>query len=209
MSALISKVLEGYMDYTLEHEKRPLSVYKFCKTYKIKEGDFYKSFANLSQVEETFWKQLINSSFETALKHCDENADSSEKLLNFYYVLLENMNLNRSFILFVLEGKEKLMKTLSIARKPLLEVFKALNSNFKPLEIISDDLSAKVSDETLFLQFIAIVKFWTNDSSLDKEKTEALVEKSIRLLNDVNQSLPIDSFMDLGKFILGEIKSFR
>ena len=101
------------------------------------------------------------------------------------------------------------MKSLSIARKPLLEVFEALNSTFKPLEIISDELSAKVSDETLYLQFIAIVKFWTNDSSLDKEKTEALVEKSIRLLNDVNKSLPIDSFMDLGKFILGEIKTFR
>ena len=209
MSSTISKVLEGYMDYTLEHEKRPLSVYKFCKTYKIKEGDFYKSFANLSQVEEKFWEQIIHSSFDTALEHCSEEADSSEKLLNFYYVLLENMNLNRSFILFTLEGNEKFMKSLSLARKPLMHVFTSLHTSFKPLELISNDLSIKVSSETLFLQFVSVVKFWTNDSSIDKEKTEALVEKSTRLLNDVNQSLPVDSLMDFGKFILGELKSFK
>ena len=44
-------ILSMYMDSVLEHEKFPLSVYKFCKTNEIDEQDFYKSYASLDTIK--------------------------------------------------------------------------------------------------------------------------------------------------------------
>ena len=53
---------------------------------------------------------------------------------------------------------------------------------------------------------MTIFKFWLHDTSQGFEKTDAFIEKSVRLTNEMVHALPVDSIMDFGKFIIKEMK---
>lgn len=46
-------ILTAYIDFSLEHEIAPKSVYKFCKELAIDEATFYGHFSSLEAVAES------------------------------------------------------------------------------------------------------------------------------------------------------------
>ena len=71
---------------------------------------------------------------------------------------------------------------------------------------ISPEIFEKLTEEGLFTQFMTIYKFWLRDTSSDFEKTDAFIEKSVKLAIDLTNVPALDSIMDYGKFVLGEFK---
>ena len=69
------KIVTAYINQFQENEKRPKSVYKFCKHAKIDEKDFYASFSSLNQIESFFWKHL----FKASLKE-DPSLDNAKEI---------------------------------------------------------------------------------------------------------------------------------
>lgn len=207
---LKEKIVSEYMEYVLSHEKKPVSVYKFCKSLKITEKDFYAVFASFDALERHIWKALIDKSVHVLRQ--DERYDelsSSEKLLSFYYTLFENFALNRSYILFSIDyPKNGMLSILKHLRRPVLHYLETLDlmPNLPLVNKIPSDILEKGPREIIWIQFVSIFKFWINDDSPDFEKTDAFIEKSVKFASDLSSALPFESMLDYGKFLFTEGK---
>ena len=49
--------------------------------------------------------------------------------------------------------------------------------------------------------FLFILHFWLNDTSKGFEKTDVLIEKLIHTSQELSNSKPMESLIDLGKFL--------
>ena len=52
-------ILGFYIDYFLENNKAPHSVYKFAKQYNFDEAVFYANFSSFEQIEKNFFTSLF------------------------------------------------------------------------------------------------------------------------------------------------------
>lgn len=116
--------------------------------------------------------------------------------------------LNRSYILFSLEqGDNKLDK---------LAQLKSLRSHFKGfakglIEEGNDEKDLKITQHPVGLfseaawgQLLFLLKFWLEDNSPSFEKTDALIEKSVKVAFEVFDNTRLDTLLDLGKFLWKE-----
>jgi hypothetical protein len=129
-----------------------------------------------------------------------------EKLLAFYFTLLEVLKPKRSFVNFSLSEvkKPELMPAfLKGFREKYTDFVKDLiRESIDKGEIVDRPLVGSRYDEGLWVQFLFILNFWLRDRSLKFEKTDAAIEKSVHLSFDLMGRSFVDSFVDLGKFIV-------
>lgn len=200
------EILEAYIDYVLDHEKRPSSSYKFAKSIEIDESSFYKSFGSVDQIEAYFWHELISKSKELYDKSVEEDLDIENKILSFYFILFENLTLNRSFVLQLSNCKNSFGPIEGDLRKALKPILADFSLEFETmLHSLNQEVGEKVTEAALWVQFMTIYNFWKKDRSTEFEDTDAFIEKSIRLSSELSKSLPIESILDYGKFVM---KSF-
>ena len=157
-------ILDGYIDYLLTEESKPLSIYKFCKHLEVSDQEFYDHFGSFDQVEDYFWSQLINHSI--ALVHEEKEDSVHHQILSFYYTLFENFKLHRSFILFLYQQKSNVFHfefRLRKSIKPHLAEFS--QSITTPIHIVSEELGDKLTEEGMWLHFISLFNFWLKDDS--------------------------------------------
>ena len=163
-------LIAAYMDYVLEHETVPKSIYNFCKLIKIKEEDFYLFYGSLESLKKGIWEQIFTSTLSLMKKNKDyENFSNKDKMLTFFYTFFETLTLNRSYVLFTLKHSGGTMKNL--------EEVKGLRKHIKGFskDLIEDgnvDKNFKITkhnpqlfSEGAWLQFLFLLKFWTNDDS--------------------------------------------
>lgn len=203
-------VLGFYMDYVLEHEQHPKSVYKFAKDHKFKEQEFYQFYGSIEALKKDIWNQLYHNASQL-LEHNEEveGYSSREKMLTFFYTLFEIFTANRSYILYVLDEHEDHMKNL--------KQLKGLRKHIKEFasELIEDDndekankilqKNTKLYSEGAWIQFLFLLKFWRDDNSANFEKTDVAIEKSVNTIFDVFDNTPLDKVFDFGKFIYKEV----
>lgn len=202
---LISK----YMQYVLDNEQPPNSVYKFCASIKIEESAFYQYFASLDVLEAAFFEELHNKVL-TLLNNNEayHSYDDANKLLSYYFTFFEMATANRSYILRSLKNEKNPMQSyqkLGAIRKHFLEFANSvLENNYKlPSEQLKK-IEAKLLQEGAWLQFILTFKFWMKDTSPNFEKTDVLIEKSVKASFEILEAFPIESVLDLGKFLWKE-----
>jgi hypothetical protein len=86
-------------------------------------------------------------------------------------------------------------------------VLKELSHELKTsLDNLPQGIGQKITSQGLWLQFTAIFKFWIKDDSPNLESTDAFIEKTVQLSTEISNSLPLESIIDYGKFILKEAK---
>ncbi len=202
-------IVKSYMDYVLETETFPKSVYKFCKENKFKEEEFYQFYGSLESLQKGIWEKF----FANTIKLIKGNKDYSDfsnkdKMLTFFYTFFEVFTLNRSYVLFALQQDKNPLKNLT--------QLKGLRINVKDFakELIDEGNSNKTSkftrhnptlySEGAWLQFLFVLKFWMNDDSPGFEKTDMAIEKSINTIFDVFENTPLDNIVDFGKFLYKE-----
>jgi glutamine synthetase adenylyltransferase len=114
--------------------------------------------------------------------------------------MFELMKSNRSYVLWSL-GEKDLKK---------LREFKDLREHLRifikrAMETQNEDnmqmLRSNSIAELFWIQFLSILKYWTQDRSPAFEKTDVLIEKSSAVFNDLTQANPLNHLVDLGKFI--------
>src|SRR6186713_2504380 len=94
------RIHKAYMEYLLTHGVRPVSVYKFCLDAGFTEQEFYDQFGSFESLERSIWKGFIDKT--TGRLQADEafsGFTAREKILAFYFTLLEELRAHRSFIL--------------------------------------------------------------------------------------------------------------
>lgn len=203
------KIIEMYMDYVLEHETIPKSIYKFCKLNKFTEAEFYQFFGSLEGVQKSIWNKFFSNTINLMEKNKKYGQFTNrEKMLTFFYTFFESLTLNRSYVLFALKDQKSMLKSL--------EQLKGLRKNIKSFaaELINEanaDKALKVTkhnpslfSEGAWLQFLFVLKFWMDDDSAGFEKTDMAIEKSINTIFDVFDNTPLENIIDFGKFLYKE-----
>lgn len=205
------QLMELYSDYLLSNGKRPVNVYVFMKDNKAEESDFYQFFSGFETLENEYLKHFFQKSLELTGKIKGYKAfGAKEKLLNFYFVFFENLNLNRSLVLQLLGDKKDIrsLKRLSSLRNIHRDFLKSIDFEQLPL---AGDIPGKVKafgdrsrEETLWLHFLSIIDFWKNDRSPEFESTDIYIEKTIDTGFDLIYNSPLQKILDVGKFLWKE-----
>ncbi|TYB74340.1 TetR family transcriptional regulator C-terminal domain-containing protein [Bizionia myxarmorum] len=202
-----TKLISFYMDYVLTHNHAPKTVYAFAKDNNFDEADFYKNYASFDALEKSIFKVFFYNSIEILEKSEEyQHFDARNKLLSFYFTFFENLTANRSYVVYAL--KDKGMKSLS----SLSELRHAFKKYIDMLDIETLDIKepriVKIQDfskqESFWIQFMMIMKFWLDDTSPSFEKTDIFIEKSVHAGFDLMDIKPLKSVIDLGKFIFKE-----
>lgn len=202
-------VITAYMDYVLEHEKTPKSVYKFAKDNNMSEADFYNFFGNFDGLRKDIWNTFFTMTMDVAHKN-EEYAHFSnrEKMLTFFYTFFELLTLNRSYVLFTLKENQHMMNKM--------EQLKGLRKHVKGFakELIQErnenktnillERSETIYSEGAWVQMLFLMKFWMDDDSAGFEKTDMAIEKSVNTIFDVFDNIPLDAVLDFGKFLWKE-----
>lgn len=203
------QIIGMYMDYVLEHEIVPKSIYKFCKSNAIQEEEFYHFFGSVEGLQAAIWEKFYSNTINVMAKNEDyESFSNQDKMLTFFFSLFELLTMNRSYVLFALKKHDSMLKNLS--------QLKGLRSNIKTFAsaLVQDgnaDKSFKITkkspqlySEGTWVQFLFLLKFWMEDTSAGFEKTDLAIEKSVKTIFDVFENTPLESIIDFGKFLYKE-----
>lgn len=202
-------IVAMYMNYRLDHSDRPKSVYQFAKDNGFEEALFYTFFGTLESVEKEVYKAFIRKTIEMIQKDASyQEYDMKSKMLSFYFTFFEMLTANRSYVLLTLKEHKNQLKNLA--------VLSTIREDFKNyvLNIVTDDIRTqyerfqniqeKAIQESSWLQFLLILKFWIDDESAGFEKTDIFIEKSVKAVYEVFDIAPLESVIDLGKFLFQE-----
>lgn len=198
-----------YMNFILENDTKPKSVYAFAKANNFEESQFYTHFGSFEAIEKTIFKTFFETTV-SVLNASKEYAafDNRNKLLSFYFTFFENLSANRSYVLLVLKNNKDHLKNLTT----LSELKKDFTSYIDDLEIETIDfkekrivqLQQKGIKESAWIQLLITINFWMNDSSAAFEKTDIFIEKSVNTSFDLIETTPLKNMIDLGKFLYKE-----
>ena len=203
------KIVSMYMNYTLEYNEKPKSVFHFTKINDFTEAEFYTYFGTLEIIEKEIFNMFFDKTIELLNKNTDyEVYDMKSKLLSFYFTFFELVTANRSYVVLTLKQHQNQLKNVMIL-SDLRKKFKTYIS-----EIITDDFRTqqeklqefqeKATTESFWFQFLLTIKFWLDDSSAAFEKTDIYIEKSVKASFELMNITPLDSLIDFGKFIFKE-----
>lgn len=203
------KIVSMYMNYRLENNDQPKSVYQFSKINGFEESQFYSFFGTLESVEKEIFKIFLENTVALIKKDpAYEAYDMKGKILSFYFTFFELLSANRSYVVMSLKEHQNQLKNLM--------QLSALRIEFKNYitQIISDEVRTqhekfqnfqeKAIQETSWIQFLLTMKFWLDDESPAFEKTDIYIEKSVKATFELMNIAPIDSIIDFGKFIFKE-----
>jgi hypothetical protein len=207
-------VIGFYMDYFLEHNKKPNTVYQFAKLNNFEEAEFYKHFTNFETIDETIFEVFFEQTLQLLQKSDEyETYDAKTKLLSFYYTFFEILTANRSFVVAILnhdKNQLKNIKKLDLLRKHFKNFFQSLE--IEKLDLQQEKLiefQEKSMNEMAWIQFALLMKFWIDDTSSSFEKTDIFIEKSVNASFDLMDIKPLKSLFDLGKFMWKEKVSMK
>lgn len=203
------QIVSWFMNYVLEHDQEPASVYKFCKTYNLEESSFYDHFGSFGSIKSSIFSTFLDNTLDLLQK--DEaytNSNARNQLLSFYYTFFEILTANRSYVVLVLRSKKQVLDNLKTLHK-LREGFTTYvdSLDIKTLDIDQEQIKKfqrKAISEGAWGQLLFTLKFWLDDNSPSFEKTDILIEKSVNSSFDVLEATPLQSLVDLGKFIFKE-----
>jgi len=207
-------VISAYMDYVLEHDQRPKSVFAFAKENNFDEAGFYNFFGSFEAVEQAIFKAFFDNTLKV-LHQSEEfmEYDARNKLLSFYFTFFENLTANRSYVVYALNRHKHNMKTLRVLSKLQHEFGKFIdNLEIETLNLNEENLNkvqAAAIRNSAWLQLLMTIKFWLDDTSASFQKTDIFIEKSINASFELLNIKPVQSILDLGKFMFKEKMNFK
>ena len=207
-------IISAYMDYVLEHDQKPKSVFAFAKENNFDEAKFYAFFGSFEAVEQAIFKVFYDNTIK--LLHQSEEFsgyDAKNKLLSFYFTFFENMTANRSYVVYALSNHKQNLKALQTLSALQKEFGKFIDELGIETFNMNEEKLNKVQDATLrnsaWIQLLMTINFWLEDTSASFQKTDIFIEKSINASFELLNIKPIQSLIDLGKFMFKEKMNIR
>lgn len=194
-----------YILYLLRNGKAPVTVFSFCEQLEINENDFYAEFNSFKVLESSIWELFFIQTIE-AINQDEEFSSytAQEKVLSFFYTIIEVFKQNRSFVILKLgdiSRKDFRPKTLDAFRVLFNNwVLEVVNKGLETEEIATRPIVTDKYNEVLWGQFLYVLRVWMNDESKDFQTTDAAIEKTSALLFELMKKGPIDLLIDFLKF---------
>jgi hypothetical protein len=202
-------IISAYMDYVLEHNQKPKSVFAFAKENNFDEAKFYDFFGSFEAVEQAIFKAFFDNTLK--LLHQSEEFsgyDAKNKLLSFYFTFFENLTANRSYVVYALNKhriKIEVLKSLTLLQNEFGKFIDDLG--IETINMNEENLNkaqALTIRNSAWLQLLVTIKFWLKDSSASFQKTDIFIEKSLNATFELMNIKPLQSIVDLGKFMFKE-----
>ncbi len=206
-----AQIRKAYIHFLLENGKAPASVYTFCQNLKLEESEFYSLYSSFQAIDQDILVQHFTEVTELLEKdEAYQSYSAREKYTAFLYAWVEHsLNLRSLFLMWHAQEKNPLMQAAYLkSLKPNFEDWAdgILSEAMDTREAVRRPLLSDRYPDALFMQFMWVHQFWMKDVSPQFEKTDAAIEKSVRLAFDLMGQGALDSAMDLGKFLLQQIK---
>ncbi|MGJ8744963.1 TetR/AcrR family transcriptional regulator [Polaribacter sp.] len=207
-------LISWYMEFVLENDHQPKSVFSFAKENNFEEADFYKFFGSFDAIEEAIFSEFFNHTIKVLEKSdAYKNYDPRNKLLSFYFTFFEILTANRSYVVYALENAQKDLKKLKCLKSLRTTYTTYVESlNIERIDLKQETLE-KIQNTTIkessWIHLVITMKFWLDDVSPSFEKTDIFIEKSINARFDLMDIKPLQSIIDFGKFILKEKVNFN
>jgi len=204
-----NQLIELYMNQVLQNNAEPKNVFVFCQENKIVESDFYAFYGSIEALKKDIWVKFFENVKNTIEN--DENYlsySNKNKLLTLYFSLFEILTLNRSYVVFALKEEKNMLKNLQ-QLKDFRNHFKSFILDMIDTQSSEEDFKVNKIAKPLYVEgawveFLFLMKFWLDDTSKGFEKTDMMIEKAVKATFDVLDTTPIDSLIDLGKFVWKE-----
>lgn len=202
----IEKIKLAYLNHIKEFGAKPISVLAFVKKIKMSEASFYEVFNTFDQIDETLWKGFVENTI-SKLENDEAYYQYSvrEKLLAFYYTFIEELKENRTFVALGLATDE----FKKFKEPKVLTYCKSAYKNYVGQLILEGKESNEVAErrfiterypDAFWIQFLILMQFWLKDTSIDFEKTDSAIEKSVNASFDLIGASAFDSVIDAAKF---------
>ena len=199
----------AYLDYLRRHGHAPKTVFVFAEAQGISEGEFYRSFASFAAIDRALWAEFGQEArTQAAQEPAWQGYGAREKLLAFYYTLLEILKNNRSFVLLTLGRSQRRQPALvpkvlgQLEREFTDFVHGLLHEGRSTGEVASRPFLQDGYGRIFLRQLQFILLFFVRDESANFERTDAAVEKAVTLSFDLVGRNTLDSALDFGRFLL-------
>lgn len=199
-------IRDAYKKYWLEQGKRPVSVYTFTQQLNISESAFYDAYASFDALEKDIWRSILDETLEKlAADEIYRGYGVREKLLAFYFLWVQQLRENRSYILL---QKEKYL--VPGAHLDRLESFRTgffdyirelIKEGYQTGEVKERKYISDQYVHGFWLQALFVLQYWIRDDSERFEMTDAAIEKAVNLSFQLISSNTLDSLLDFGKFM--------
>ncbi|XOV91371.1 MAG: TetR family transcriptional regulator C-terminal domain-containing protein [Bacteroidota bacterium] len=202
------EIIKAYMEYLLKNHKQPESMYQFAGILGMKESEVYKHFASFTAIEQTIFESFFEHAISLLLKDKSYNDyDAKNKLLSFYYTFFEILKENRSYVIYSLEKRpwNEVLKNLKKLHTHFIKYIDCIG--LETINLQNEDLNRikqKGLNEIAWSQLLATLKYWLEDDSAGFEKTDLFIEKSLKASFELINTEPLDSVIDLTKFLFRE-----
>ena len=155
------------------------------------------------------WNQV----YEQTVHICDQNPEYAqyagrEKMLAFVFTFLQQLGKERDTYAPFLAGKHPLLllndATLRSSLKPDFDdycgtlLFDATNTG----EVQARPFIANYYKNILWTGLVFILNYWAKDRSPNQEQTDVFVEKTVHFMFDMLAPGPVDSGIDLVRFLI-------
>lgn len=203
---LRKEITEKYQEYVLLNGTPPASVFQFMHLNNWKETTFYEYFTGFQALERNIWKEYFELTRATLQADSTYASYSArEKMLAFYYTLIEVLRTNRSFVQYCYDRHSRRgvgFSYLSDFRTAYLDwVQEVIAAGKDADEIIDRPVLSERYKDGLWLQLLFVVRFWIKDDSKGFEKTDAAIEKAVNLSFELMGRGPLDQMIDFAKFL--------
>lgn len=198
---------EKYKEYILMHGEVPKSVFLFAKELGMREEEFYNYFGSFEGIESAIWLDFMEETV-SALKNekVYDAYTSRERLLAFFYTLIERLKKDRSYVKYTVENRmSKPEITPSFLRK-FRDSFthyveELIKEGFEKGEIVKRPVISDRYKHGLWVQLVFVIGFWLRDDSANFQNTDAAIEKSVNLAFDFMGEGPLEKMIDFAKFL--------
>ncbi|MGF1533030.1 MAG: TetR/AcrR family transcriptional regulator [Bernardetiaceae bacterium] len=192
---------QAYIQYVREHGEAPASVFKLTQQMGKDEKTFYAEYTSFLQIEQEIWGDYFEQTLQQ-IEAEDVYAEYTvrEKLLSFFYTLVERLKENRSFLVgSTAHGLPK--GTLDTFKDKFREYARDLIDE----GIVRDEIEPRAFfseryPDLLWTEAHYLIKFWVKDQSPNFENTDAAIEKAVNFAMDLLGRNVADSTIDFVKF---------
>ena len=202
-----ARIRGAYRDYLLRHGAPPATVFALAETLGITESAFYEHYATFEAIDRDIFRELFDQARQRAEATPEYAAYSvREKLLAFYYTLIEGLRDERSYI----QLKRQQRPFFNRPTPVYLQDAKLRFEQYADELLIEARMSKEVvrraflSDRYaagFWYQLLFLLDFWLKDSSPSFERTDEAIEKAVTLSFDLIGRNPLDSAVEFARFL--------
>ncbi len=195
-----------YIHHVLETGGVPPSVFAFARDHGFSEREFFEEFGSFEALESSIWEDGLAETIR-AVESGEEwgRFTAQQRLLSLLFAHMDRVLDQRSFYLarFPRERRSCRARLAGMKGQFLPFAERLVDGGKERGEIACRGALTRGYPSALFGHLVSVIHFNLADTSRKFERTDAFIEKTVRLAFDLIGTQAVDSAFDLVRFLYG------